>query len=488
VLGTSVVETHISRLFFVDDHVYKCSRAVDLGFVDLRSLEARWAAAEREVTVNRRFAPDVYEGTAVLHGPDGRPCERFVVMRRLPPERRLTALLAGPDAADHVREIARAVAAVHAVAPRSPEIDAAGSPERVTRLWDDNWRGLRPFTGTLLPEADLVDADHRARRYLAGRAPLLERRVAEGRIRDGHGDLLADDVFCLPDGPRILDALAFRDDLRHGDVLLDAAFLAMDLERLGHPDLAARFLVWYREFSAETHADTLADFYVAYRALVRAKVRALRWPQTGDPSADADARALVGLAVRHLRRATVRLVVIGGVPGTGKSTLAQELAAETGWLVLGSDEVRKERAGIPEDQPAGAAPDDGLYRPERRADVYRTLVARARELLAHGESVILDATWSRASDRVLACAAAHATASELVEVRCTAPDDVAERRLRERRRPDAHGSDATVEIARHLARTADAWPTATPIDTDRPVADVVATVLRCCDRAGDPEG
>src|SRR5262245_22752538 len=97
--GASVVETHISRLFFVDDHVYKCGRVVDLGFVDLRSLEARRSTAERELTVNRRFAFDVYDGIAVLHGPDGELCEHFVVMRRLPAERRFTALLDGADAA-----------------------------------------------------------------------------------------------------------------------------------------------------------------------------------------------------------------------------------------------------------------------------------------------------------------------------------------------------------------------------------------------------
>ena len=394
--AASVVETHISRLFFVDDHVYKASRAVDLGFVDLRSLAARRAVSERELTVNRRFAPDVYEGLATMQGPDGRPCEHFVVMRRLPAELCLSGLLEGPGAIDHVRDVARAVAALHAVAPRSPGIDRAGSPERVQQLWVDNFRGLRPFGGTLLSERDLVDAEHAALRYLAGRTPLLERRIAAGRIRDGHGDLLADDIYCLPDGPRILDALAFRDDLRHGDVLLDTAFLAMDLERLGHPHLATRFLTWYREFSAETHPDSLADHYVAYRALVRAKVRGMRWHQTGDPAADADARALVGLALRHLRRSAVRLVLVGGLPGTGKSTIARELAAETGWVVLGSDEIRKQQIGVPEDQPAGAAPDEGLYRPDRRRDVYATLVARARELLGHGESVILDASWSDA--------------------------------------------------------------------------------------------
>jgi aminoglycoside phosphotransferase family enzyme len=248
------------------------------------------------VTVNRRFAPDVYEGTAVLQGPGGRPCEHFVVMRRLPDERRLTALLGTAEGPARVREVARAVAALHAVAPRSADIDRAGTVEHLVGLWTANVREMRPVAASLLDDLDLERVEGAARRYLEGRRRLLDERIAAGRIRDGHGDLLADDIFCLPDGPRILDALAFRDDLRHGDVLLDAAFLAMDLERLGHPALAARFLAWHREFSAETSPDSLAHHYVAYRALVRTKVRAMRWSQTGDPVAagGAPAGAAVG--------------------------------------------------------------------------------------------------------------------------------------------------------------------------------------------------
>jgi hypothetical protein len=228
---------------------------------------------------------------------------------------------------------------------------------------------------------DVADAVERlAHRYLDGRSRLFERRIAEGHIRDGHGDLLADDVFCLDDGPRILDCLEFDDRLRYGDVLLDVAFLAMDLECLGAPDLARRFLDWYTEFSGRPFPASLASHYVAYRAHVRAKVACLRHDQGVEDAAD-EARCLLDLAHRHLEEAAVRLVLVGGLPGTGKSTLARGLADARGWAVLRSDEVRKELTGLPAAVPASSAWGEGLYRPEMTAATYAELLRRASAAL-----------------------------------------------------------------------------------------------------------
>jgi len=160
-------------------------------------------------------------------------------------------------------------------------------------------------------------------------------------VRDGHGDLLAEDIFLLDDGLRVLDCIEFNDRLRHGDVLADVAFLAMDLERLGEPALAARFLDWYREFSGRPHPSTLVEHYIAYRAHVRAKIACLRHAQ-GDPDAANEAAMLLTLAVRHLERGGVRMVLLGGLPGTGKTTLGPALADATGWSLLRSDEVRRD--------------------------------------------------------------------------------------------------------------------------------------------------
>jgi predicted kinase len=314
------------------------------------------------------------------------------------------------------------------------------------------------------------------RRYLAGRAPLFDRRIALGAVRDGHGDLQAEDIFCLDDGPRILDCIEFDDELRHGDVVADIAFLAMDLERLGAPGAAANFLARYREFSGETYPQSLADHYIASRAHVRCKVACLRHAQ-GDAAAAGAARSLLDLCARHLEAGRVRLVLVGGLPGTGKSTLAAALADATGWSLLRSDEVRKDVAGMAHTEAAISAPGEGLYRPELTEATYATVLERARTALHLGESVILDASWSAARHREAAAEVADATASGLVELCCTAPATLAERRIRNRLAAGGDPSDATPDVAAAMAGRFDAWPSSVTIDTARPVDAALAAAL-----------
>ena len=170
---------------------------------------------------------------------------------------------------------------------------------------------------------------------------------------DGHGDLIADDIFCLDDGPRILDCLDFDDRLRWLDGLDDAAFLGMDLERLGGPALAEEFMAAYADYSGDPAPASLPHHYVAYRAFVRLKIACLRAAQ-GDPAAGFEARQLAEVALRHLRAGAVTLVLAGGLPGTGKSALAGAVAGRLGFTVLNSDRIRKELAGLPAEASARA--------------------------------------------------------------------------------------------------------------------------------------
>lgn len=453
-LRMRTVETHSAVLVFLGDRVYKFKKAVDLGFLDHRDRAAREIACHEEVALNRRLAPDVYLGVADVTGPDGAPCEHIVVMRRMPEERSLTrCVAAGADVTADLDRIARAVAGLHASSPVSACIAAEHDAPGLRALWRQSFRQLR--------EAGVDTADGRrveelAERYLAGREPLFAHRIAEGAVRDGHGDLMADDIYLLPDGPRILDCLEFAPDLRIGDVVGDVAFLAMDLERLGRPDLGERFLATYRELSGETWPTSLAHHHVAYRAHVRAKVAALAGAQRlgGGHATSAD---LMPIARDHLERARVRLVVVGGLPGTGKSTVADAVADELDAVVVRSDEVRRRVA-------AGQGAD--RYAPGSVAAVYREALADTEALLGRGYSVVLDATWSAAEDRQQARQVARRTASELVEVRCTAPAGTAEARITAR--GDAHASEATPAVARQMAGRFAPWPEAVVLDTARP--------------------
>jgi hypothetical protein len=165
--------------------------------------------------------------------------------------------------------------------PRSPQIAEQGSQDALRRRWTDNIEQTRTIQARLAPRepldpAVICETERLASRFLAGRAPLFDARIRQGRIVDGHGDLLADDIFCLDDGPRILDCLDFDDRLRWLDGLDDAAFLVMDLERLGASALAEQFMAAYAEYSGDPAPASLRHHYVAYRAFVRAKIACLR--------------------------------------------------------------------------------------------------------------------------------------------------------------------------------------------------------------------
>jgi uncharacterized protein len=467
--AAGVAETHSAVVVFLGDRAYKVKKPVDLGFLDFRTREARELACHDEVALNRRLAPDVYLGVADVLAPDGTPCDHLVVMRRMPADRRLATLVQGGEDVDaDLWHLAHLVAAFHARAERSPAADEAAGRDALAGRWRTNTAEMLALPGSCLGPDDVRALDRAAQRYLAGRGALFAERIAGGRACDGHGDLLAEDVFCLDDGPRVLDCIEFDVRLRLGDTLADVAFLAMDLERLGRPDLGERFLAAYREHAADAWPASLAHHHVAYRAQVRAKVAAIRATQaTGDAAADATAEAtgLLALARRHLDAATVRLVVVGGLPGTGKSTLAAGLADALGATVLRSDTLRKELAGIPADQPAGAAFGEGIYAPDATAETYRELARRARVALERGQTVVLDASFTAERWRDLARQVAQATESDVVELRCDVPREVAAERIRRRLTAGRDASDATPEVAVAMAAGEAPWPEATSVDT-----------------------
>lgn len=462
-LPATCAETHISWVLLTGDRALKILKPLATDVLDHADVERRRLACEQEVELNARLAPDVYRGVASIRL-GGEDLEPVIVMARMPDERRLSRLLDADEAPDVIRDIARTVASFHGRAQVLDTADAArvSSPTALERRWTDDLDGLRAVGGAGVRErADAIEA--LVIPYLDGRAPLLRERIEAGMVRDGHGDLLADDIFCLDDGPRILDCLAFSDELRWGDVLADVGFLVMDLQRRGHPELGRAFLHAYCEFSAEHHPGSLAHLYVAQRALVRAKVTALRNEQEGGHEREVD--DLLALVDDHLRRTQMRMVLVGGLPGSGKSTFAHRMADEFGWTVLSSDEIRRDlglrRADLRDD----------AYSSDPVAAVYGEMRRRASQLLSHGISVVLDATWTSADERRLARGTAADARADVLEVRCHAPAEVCRRRVEAR--SDASLSEATAAVVDVLAERQDPWPEAFVLDTSRSTSDQV---------------
>ena len=468
-------ETHSGVVLLLGDRAFKLKKPVDLGFLDVRRRET---VCRREVELNSRLAPDVYLGVGWLGAPGG-PDEPMVVMRRMPEAARLTSLVRhGQASAELMRQLARILAAFHARTERGPEIATAGTRDAISARWEESFAQCRSLSAGILDEDTLRRIEDRVRAFLAGRFALFDARVRGGHVVDGHGDLLADDIFCLADGPRILDCLEFSDRLRHLDQLDDVAFLAMDLEVLGAPDLGGDLLSDYLEFSGETAPTSLLHHFLAYRAFVRAKVSALRALQpASEPWVGEDARRLSTAADHHLHDGAVRLVLVGGPPGTGKTTLAGAVADRLGMVVLSSDRVRKELAGVDPDASMASDFGTGIYSTSWTRRTYDELCARAERLLSLGESVVLDASWTRAEHRGAARDVADRTSSLLVALQCRLDAATAGARLRAR----GHGgtglrSDATEQVATGLREMTAPWPEAVEVD-------MRADRIRCAEAA-----
>jgi len=479
-----VRETHTGVVVLAGDRAYKAKKPVLTDFLDFRETPQRERACQRELALNSRLSPDSYLGLAHVSDPAGGPAEPVVVMRRYRDDDRLAALVTrghgSPgdkfDALAALDAIAAVLAAFHRRAERGAEIDAQGEAEAVRRRWDENlveldrWAG-NPSSG--ISPGSVARLGALVGHFIAGRTALFARRIEAGRIVDGHGDLLADDIFWVDGAPALLDCLEFDDQLRFLDCADDAAFLAMDLEFLGRTDLADHFLERYAAHAADDAPAALRNFYIAYRAGVRAKVDCVRVSQ-GRREAAADAARHLDIATRHLQDAAVRLALIGGSPGTGKSTVARALAARVGARVISTDDVRRELrdAGVIGGEPGvlGA----GLYSPGNIATVYEAVLSRARELLGDGQSVILDGTWGDPQARARARRLGAETHSVMVELVCWATAEAAAERVTTR---PAGASEATPEIAVALAGRGSGWDTALVVDTSRTPDEVLGKAL-----------
>lgn len=474
--GTSVFETHISTLFFTADRVFKLLKPVCNSFLDHRSISVRVEAAQRELDLNRRIAPDVYLGLADVVEHD-ELVDRMIVMRRLSAELSLTSFIErGELTRDLLRSVARSVAVFHAGLEPIHDPNGPGSASVQRKNWEDSFAELDRFVGQILDPTTNDRIVALATAYLDGHPQLFDERIVDGHIVDGHGDLLADDIFCLDDGPRILDCLAFRDDLRIGDVLSDIGFLAMDLHRLAGPKAASELIAAYDEFTGEQHPGSLAHHYVAYRAHVRCKVAALRWEQ-GAPEFGAVARMYHRLTLDQLERSRTRLVLVGGGPGAGKTTIASRVAEHYGWPVLSSDPVRKDLEGVERLSRAVAKPDEGIYTAAASDATYAELLRQTELLLDAGQSVVIDASWSKERYRVAARKLAASHIVELVEIDCTIDPTIARERVARRLADGWSPSDATPEIVDHMKNSSDRWNEATSLDTSQPVGQNVRQAI-----------
>lgn len=396
-------ETHISHVLLAGDGAWKFKKAVDFGFVDFSTPARRRLMCEREVMRNRRFAPGLYLGVETVAA--GGEAEPAVRMRRFDPAQTLDHLVPrGKLPTADIEQFARRLAALHRDAPAATE---------------DSWGSMAvasaQITASAAPPVDaLLAGPLRARLAAAldAAAPRLAARRAAGFVRECHGDLHLANVVKLEGRLVAFDCIEFDDALATIDTLSDAAFFLMDLDRHGAHGLGHAFFNAYLEASGDHAGLVLLPLYLAYRALVRAKVTLLGADAATPAGAAARVRALaaVALAERYLDRdRRPGLVITHGVSGSGKTHLARRLAAALGYLHLRSDVERKRLAGLDATARSGSAPGGGLYSAQASRATYDHLHRLAGGALEAGFSVVVDAAfleWEQRA-RFAALAARH---------------------------------------------------------------------------------
>ncbi|QJA06761.1 AAA family ATPase [Thermosulfurimonas marina] len=459
-------QTHISWVFLADHLVYKIKKPVNFGFLDFTTLEKRQYYCEREVVLNRRLCPEIYLGVVpvmeterglVLEA-EGRVVDWAVKMRRLPEEGMMGRLIAeGRLRPEHIDLLVRKLVPFFQKAETGPEVNRYGSLETVRFNVEENFAQTRDFVGRALSRLRYEHIVSWSRRFMEEKAELFARRIREGFIRDGHGDLYSANV-CYDDLREVyvFDCIEFNERFRCGDVAQDLAFMAMDLDFHALPELSRRFIEGYVELSGDQGLYEILDFYKCYRAYVRGKIGCFTWADPGVPEDErekalAAARRYFDLAYGYAGGRPFLLVVFG-LSGTGKSLLARTLAERLLAVHYNSDVVRKELAGLSPTEHRYEPFESGLYSPEMTERTYEELLRRAARDLSAGWDVILDATYRSRAHRQALLELARRLEVPVLFVLCEAPEEVVRERLARRSREEGEPSDARWEI--YLAQKA----------------------------------
>jgi aminoglycoside phosphotransferase family enzyme/predicted kinase len=477
-----VCHTHISAVFLAGPFAYKVKKPVALGFLDFRTLQSRHYFCEEEVRLNRRLAPSVYLGVVpVTNGPAGvrvegrgQVVEWAVKMERLPEEATLRHRLEDEEVGGELLEdLARRLARFHAGADHGAHVSAFGRFEVVAGNARENFAQAAAQVGTTVSRAVFARLRTLTEESLARLRPLIEKRAAAGVPRDTHGDLRLEHVYLFPDRPPpadlvIVDCIEFNERFRYADPVADMAFLVMDLLFHGRGDLARSFAAAYFRAAGDPacrplvlpacrplvldEGRALLGFYTAYRAAVRAKVEGFglaekEIPQAERAAALTRARAHWLLAVGELEQPDRKpcLVLVGGLPGVGKSTLASGLAERAGFCVVSTDRVRRELAGLPGEGGHPVGFEEGIYTPAWRERTYAECLRRVEGLLFEGKRVLVDASFREEARRREFLQAAVRWCVPAALLVCVAEPQVVRRRLATRK-DDAAEADWAVHV------------------------------------------
>ncbi|MCC6207658.1 MAG: AAA family ATPase [Gammaproteobacteria bacterium] len=459
-----VIETHISWVLLTGPYAYKIKKAVDLGFLDFSTLEKRRFYCEEELRLNRRLAPALYRDVVTIIGAPTRPAlngagaalEYAVRMVQFDPALQFDHLLAaGRLTPDLLARFAAGLARFHAAAAHTTADDAYGTPAAVFEPVEENFAQIRLPSGFPAEAAMLRELHDWSAQRRAPLRPALERRKANGHVRECHGDLHLANITLHEGEPLAFDCLEFSDRLRWIDVMSEIAFLVMDLDAHGRADLGLGFLNEYLHHTGDYAGLGMLHYYQAYRALVRAKVESIRLRQSGttEPASCDALRAYIRLARDYIRPRPRALVITRGLSGSGKTTHTNALLAPCGMIRVRSDVERKRLFGYAPEARTQSGLDVDLYSADASSRTYRRLEELAVAIIDAGFTALIDATFLKEAQRERFRALAARSGVPFLILDFQADSAILRTRVEARTRGACDASEATPAVLERQLQT-----------------------------------
>ncbi len=484
VMQIEVIETHISWIVLTGEHVYKIKKPVNFGFLDFSTLARRKHYCEEELRLNRRFAPALYldvvaitgEPPRIQVGGEGKAIEYAVHMRQFHQQDLLDRYAADRRLdGDIIDAMCDVVTDFHAGADRYPPDPYYGSPACVKHWTEDNFQQIRSAVTDLTVTGILDRLEQSCRQMFGQIRTLLETRRRQGQVRECHGDLHLGNMALIDGRVTPFDCIEFNPQLRWIDVINEIAFVGMDLAHRDYPHLTWRFFNRYFQTTGDYEGLALLRYFVIYRALVRAKVEALRLTQLADeaqPSGPGWQRMnhYLNLAQRWAGRHEPALILLNGLSGSGKSTLARAWADQLGAIRLVSDIERKRLFGLKPDATSDSDLNDGIYSRDASEQTYARLRQLAQQVIAAGLPVLVDASFLRRAERESFRLLAARLSVPFRIVQCHAPEPVLRQRIIARQAAGTDPSEADVAVLERQLQTHD------PLnDEEKPFARLIDT-------------
>ena len=460
-----MIETHISWVILAGDFAYKIKKPLRNSFLDYTTLESRQAYCEAELRLNQRFAAELYIDVVAISSDNGKlvigghaisseVIEWAVRMRRFPAEALMSQRLAGGlVSTQDVRTLAATVSTFHQAAARSDPLSPLGSPAEIFKEADDNCRDLvqlniQSAIGAHACEL-LTNIQQWTHDNFANHRELFEQRKQQGHVRECHGDLHLGNIVWWADNYVPFDGIEFSEEFRWIDTLSDAAFVAMDLAASGRVDLSRSFLNGYLEKSGDYSAVPVVRWYLVFRAMVRAKVAALRATQVVATSSeyalaleDVRHHLLLAWQFANSRPSQAKLWITHGVSGSGKSTGSEQIVQQQGAFRVRADVERKRIDPTNVD----------LYSTDMTDKTYMRLAQLAEQLIRSGESVVVDATFLKKSQRTMFRHLAQQLVVPFSILHFEADQATLQKRIDQRSKQGLDASDADVDVLQQQLR------------------------------------